>query len=239
MIFSRLTECFEKLERTSSRNVMISILAELFKESTISDIDKICYFSVDRIAAGYKDVQLGIGDEMAKSAIALAASADIQKVEEEFKEIGDLGEVAYRLIGAREKRFEEFFKFGEALSVEDVYRGLKKIVTVRGSGSQEVKKKTLAAMLSAATPTERRYIARLTTVEMRLGVGDMTLLDALAITFLEPIAQMEKVERKLTVQFSVKDVEIDEVQRGFIMDDFESFAEDTKKLWNLAHFSFT
>ncbi|MCP8304998.1 MAG: CBS domain-containing protein [archaeon] len=42
--------------------------------------------------------------------------------------------------------------------------------------------------------------------------------------FLEPIAQMEKVRRGLTVQFSFKDVEIDEAQRGFIMDDFESFA---------------
>jgi CBS domain-containing protein len=41
--------------------------------------------------------------------------------------------------------------------------------------------------------------------------------------FLEPLAQMEKQEDKLTVQFSVKDVEIDEIQRGAIMDHFESF----------------
>jgi CBS domain-containing protein len=41
--------------------------------------------------------------------------------------------------------------------------------------------------------------------------------------FLELLAQMEKPLRRLMVQFSVKDVEIDEIQRGFIMDDFESF----------------
>ena len=41
--------------------------------------------------------------------------------------------------------------------------------------------------------------------------------------FLEPLAQMEKPVERLTVQFSVKDVEIDEIQRGLIMDDFESF----------------
>ena len=41
--------------------------------------------------------------------------------------------------------------------------------------------------------------------------------------FLEPLAQMEKPVERLTVQFSVKDVEIDEVQRGAVMDDFESF----------------
>ena len=42
--------------------------------------------------------------------------------------------------------------------------------------------------------------------------------------FLESIAQMEMVKPELTVQFSVKDVKIDEFQRGFIIDDFESFA---------------
>jgi hypothetical protein len=41
--------------------------------------------------------------------------------------------------------------------------------------------------------------------------------------FLEPIARMEKPLRKLTVQFSIKDVNIDEIQRGFIMSDFDSF----------------
>lgn len=44
------------------------------------------------------------------------------------------------------------------------------------------------------------------------------------VKLLESIAQMEKPIRRLTVQFSVKDVETDEIQRGFIMDDFESFA---------------
>jgi len=49
-------------------------------------------------------------------------------------------------------------------------------------------------------------------------VGIMTKRD-----ILEPLAQMEKPVRRLMVQFSVKDVEIDEIQRGFIMHDFESF----------------
>ena len=51
-------------------------------------------------------------------------------------------------------------------------------------------------------------------------VGILTKRD-----LLEPIAQMEIVRRKLTVQFSIKDVEINEIQRGFIMDDFKSFAQ--------------
>jgi CBS domain-containing protein len=61
-------------------------------------------------------------------------------------------------------------------------------------------------------------ISSLVIVSKGRPVGIMTKRD-----FLEPLAQMEKPVRRLTVQFSVKDVEIDEIQLGFIMDDFESF----------------
>jgi len=41
--------------------------------------------------------------------------------------------------------------------------------------------------------------------------------------FLEPLALTEKPPKKLLVQFSVKDVEIDNIQREYIMNDFEAF----------------
>jgi CBS domain-containing protein len=62
-------------------------------------------------------------------------------------------------------------------------------------------------------------ISSLIIVSKGRPVGIITKRD-----FLEPLAQMELPVQKLTVQFSVKDVEIDEIQRGFIMGDFESFA---------------
>ena len=61
-------------------------------------------------------------------------------------------------------------------------------------------------------------ISSLVIVSKGRPVGVITKRD-----FLEPLAQMEKPVQKLSVQFSVKDVEIDGIQRGFIMDDFESF----------------
>jgi len=61
-------------------------------------------------------------------------------------------------------------------------------------------------------------ISSLVVVSKGRPVGIMTKRD-----FLEPLAQMEKPVQKLSVQFSVKDVEIDEIQRGDIIGDFESF----------------
>jgi predicted transcriptional regulator len=61
-------------------------------------------------------------------------------------------------------------------------------------------------------------ISSLMIVSKGRPVGIITKRD-----FLEPLAQMEKPVERLTVQFSVKDVEIDEIQRDAVMDDFDSF----------------
>jgi len=67
-------------------------------------------------------------------------------------------------------------------------------------------------------------ISSLVVVRKRRPVGIVTKRD-----FLEPLVEMEMPRRRLTVQFSVKDVEINEIQRGFIMDDFESFVSRYKE----------
>ena len=72
---------------------------------------------------------------------------------------------------------------------------------------------------NAAKKMHKFDISSLVVVRKGRPVGIVTKRD-----ILEPIAQTEKPIRRLTVQFSVKDVGIDEIQRGFIMDDFESFA---------------
>jgi CBS domain-containing protein len=46
---------------------------------------------------------------------------------------------------------------------------------------------------------------------------------------LEPLAEMEMPKQRITVQFSVKGVEIGDIQRGLIMEDFESFARRYRK----------
>jgi hypothetical protein len=61
-------------------------------------------------------------------------------------------------------------------------------------------------------------ISSLVIISKGRPVGIVTKRD-----FLETLAQMEKPDQRLTVQFSVKDLKIDASQRGFIMGDFESF----------------
>ena len=56
-------------------------------------------------------------------------------------------------------------------------------------------------------------------------LGVVTKLD-----FLEPISALEELDRRLTVQFGLKDMEIDASAQGFMMGEFDAFARKYKSL---------
>jgi DNA ligase-1 len=181
--FSYLVNYFEKLEKTSSKNAMVQTLASLLKEATVSSIDIVCYFTLGEVVAAYKNVQSGIGTEIAKSAISLTFGIEKSIIENELKKFGDLGTVTLKIDKAAKRKIEGV-SFKGKLSVNNLHKELIKIARAKGTGSQEVKEKTLAAILTKASPEERKYVIRLALGEMRLGVADITLLDALAVAFL-------------------------------------------------------
>ena len=51
--------------------------------------------------------------------------------------------------------------------------------------------------------------------------------------FLEPLSQLEVIEKKLSVQFGVKDVEVSPEQQGFMMEEFDSFAHKYQDAFQL------
>ncbi len=59
-------------------------------------------------------------------------------------------------------------------------RTLRQIAAAEGTGSQGRKLDLLAGLLGRATPLEARYLLRLVTKSLRLGIGTPTILDALA-----------------------------------------------------------
>jgi len=177
MDFRELAETFDRLEKTSSRLEMMEILASLLSKADASNVDKIIYLLQGRVAPPYKGIELGIGEKLAMQAIARAYGVDVSEVERLYKELGDLGLVAEKL--AANKR--QTTLFSQPLTVERVYDNFYRIATASGPGSQELKLRLLIDLLNDASPLEARYIVRIPLGKLRLGVGDATILEALAL----------------------------------------------------------
>ncbi|MBI5026882.1 MAG: ATP-dependent DNA ligase [Nitrospirae bacterium] len=172
MRFSRLTEYFERLEATTKRLEMFDILAELFREASAKDIDRIIYLSQGQLLPPFHGLEIGMSEKLLIRALSDATNTPTKKVEDIFKKTGDLGTAAEELI--REK--------GQGLKVEQVYEELIDIAQTAGAGSVEKKIGFLSNLLKGVSSKEAKYIARFVIGRLRLGIGDPTVLEALALS---------------------------------------------------------
>lgn len=193
MLFEKVAGYFERLENISSRIEMTKILSEMLKEASENEIGKLVYLCQGKIAADYEGIEAGMGDKFVGEAIATVSGSSKEMVEKEYKKKGDLGIVAEEL--SKNKRQKSLFS--QKLNVEKVHENLLKIAKVSGSGSQEVKIKLLAELLNSASPLEARYITRFPLGTLRLGIGDPTIMDAIAEDYWKEYKDDKEVIKKI------------------------------------------
>jgi DNA ligase 1 len=187
-----VAEAYRDLEQVSSRLALTGRLAELLAQTPAGLLPTVCYLCQGLIAPEFAGVDLGLAEKLAVRAVATAAGTDATQVIALVRETGDLGQAAERLLaapipgtGGREA----------SLEVTEVVRTLRAIAAAEGAGSQGRKLELLAGLLARATPLEARYLLRLVTRNLRLGIGTPTILDALAQVYAGGKAARPVLER--------------------------------------------
>ncbi|MEK7182836.1 MAG: ATP-dependent DNA ligase [Patescibacteria group bacterium] len=186
MTFRELSNYLEKLEKTTSRNEITRILAELFKKTPVTEIDKVCYLLLGELVPAYKGIEFNLAERMMVRILAEAYDKPIEQVQRLYKSKGDLGDVATALAAnskyaARgEPRLRREAR-NSRLSVSEVYEKLMEIAQESGKGSQNRKITKMAKLLSELSPLSVKFIARIPVGRLRLGFSDVTILDALSV----------------------------------------------------------
>ena len=194
MLFSDIADTFAKLESTSSRLEMTTILADFFGRLKPSDLREVIYLSQGKLHPDFYPVELGMADKMVLRAIASASGYKEDKVEEMWLKEGDTGTVAESLISGK----KQMSLFSQPLTLKDVVAQLTRIETAQGKNSQATKVDVLTGMLHDSGPTEARYICRIVSGRMRVGASAMTILDALAQSFADKESRPD-IERAFNV----------------------------------------
>jgi DNA ligase 1 len=182
-----VAEAYRDLEQVSSRLALTERLAVLLARTPAELLPTVCYLCQGLIAPEFAGVDLGLAEKLAVRALATASGTDAARVAALVREIGDLGQAAERLLerpvagaGPRTADLETASLETASLEVAEVVRTLREIAAAEGAGSQGRKLELLAGLLDRATPLEARYLLRLVTRNLRLGIGTPTILDALA-----------------------------------------------------------
>jgi DNA ligase-1 len=187
MKFRELTEYFEKLEATSSRLSLIEILSELFRKTPAEEIEKIVYLIQGRLAPFFAPIEIGMAEKTVAQALALAYGSNKEEVLKLFAKLGDEGLAAEKLCQDCGLKIQD-----SRLTVGEVCEILLQIANTKGNGTVEKRQTLLADLLKQLDPISAKHLVRIPLGNTRLGIGDPTVLDALATAKLG-----DKLQRKL------------------------------------------
>ena len=179
MDYAEIAGAYEKIEATAKRLEMTDLLVDLLKKTPKNIIDKVVYLTQGKLYPDFAGLEIGVAEKLAIKALARASGRRQSEIGGDLQKSGDIGETAQKFLA--KKRQTTFFQ--KALTVQHVYATLDRMAKTTGSGAVDSKMALLAGLLSDASPKEAKYIVRTVTGNLRLGIADMTVLDALAIAY--------------------------------------------------------
>ncbi|MGA1792653.1 MAG: ATP-dependent DNA ligase [Thermoplasmatota archaeon] len=188
MLYSDLCSFFDRIENLSGRLEMTDQLIELYISTPPENIETVVRLTKGEIRPGYEGVELGVAEKLAVKAIYLVTMISAEEIEEERIRTGDIGSAAEILIG----RKRQAALFHEPLTVDRVFSSLTRIASVEGRSSQDLKLKLIAELLHDSSPLEAKYLTRTLCQKMRLGIADMTQIDAFAYLHTEEIDELHR-----------------------------------------------
>ncbi|MDD3679739.1 MAG: ATP-dependent DNA ligase [Candidatus Shapirobacteria bacterium] len=198
MFFKDLADYLKKLEETNSRLEITQILANLFQEADLKEIDKLSYLILGYLTPPYKGIEFDLADKMMVRILSCAFGFSQPEIRQKYKTNGDLGTVAQSLRETRRqkqltnpsltilnnnKTGQEALKIlskKSLLTVNEVYHYLMIVAQASGEGSQEIKTSLMALLLGSVDPLSVRYLVRIPLGRLRLGFSELTILDALS-----------------------------------------------------------
>lgn len=198
MKYQELVDVYSALEATTKRLEKTDIIAEYLKKLDADTIGKVGLLLLGGVFPAWSSEEIGIGAKLVERAVAEAVGTTQAKVEDTVRDEGDIGLACIKLYS---KKSQMTF-FSQPLTINFVFDSLQKLSKISGSRSTNRKISIILELLSQASATEAKYLTRTITEELRIGVGDGIVRDAIAQAFDIDKKVVERAQM-LTNDFSV------------------------------------
>ncbi len=179
MRYLQLAELYEELYATSKTLEKTEILANFLKKVSTKELDEVLGLLQGKVFQEWDPRVIGLGARLAIKAIASAAGTSADKVEQLWKKIGDLGEVAEKVLQSK----KQATLFSQKVTTSKVIQNLQKLAKLEGKGTVSHKINLLKELLTSAEPKSAKYIIRTCLEDLRVGVGAGIIRDAISKAF--------------------------------------------------------
>jgi DNA ligase-1 len=189
MRFREFAEFCETIERVSSTLELTARVATFIKKAENDrDLYDTVLFIMGKVYPPWDDRELGVGVGLLYEVLGNVSGANKRKIEDMVREYGDLGLVAEELV--KEKKMATLSL--EELTIGRVREVFDEVSSLEGEGSRKKKILLLTGLYGSSSPVEAKYLTRLILSEMRLGVGEGIMRDAIARAFGVPAEIVER-----------------------------------------------
>jgi DNA ligase-1 len=180
MEYKKLAETYEKLSSTTKRLEKTEILSKFLMILSGKEKD-IMHLLLGNIYPEYDNRKIGISNQLAIKAISMACGGTPKEVVKKWKDIGDLGKVAFELV----KTKKQSTLTSHALTTKKVLENLRKLPKLEGKGTVNKKLSYIVELLTSASPLESKYLIRTLIGDLRIGVLESTIRDAMSLAFFD------------------------------------------------------
>ncbi|MFA7562625.1 MAG: ATP-dependent DNA ligase, partial [Methanoculleus sp.] len=179
MQFLEFARVCERLEGTPGRLDMIGVTAAVLPGLDDEELPIFVRFVMGRVFPDWSTKKLGVGPNLLYDAVAYVVGTKREVVREAINATGDVGLAVEDLLAKKEQT--SFFI--QELELTGVYQELERMAAAGGQRSQREKLRGAQGLFGNARPIEGRYLARLMLEELRIGMGEGNVRDAIAQAF--------------------------------------------------------
>lgn len=190
MKYKELADVYEALTSTTKRLEKTAILSDFLKNTEAELLPAVTLLSLGKVFPVWSEEEIGIGLKLLMKAISLVVGVSMDIVEDNVRDKGDIGFAAEALFA---NRYQSTL-FTRPLTIAKVYKNMTRLAEISGKNAQTKKIRILIELLTSADPIEAKYISRTVVEELRVGIGEGTIKDAVSRAF---NVEKEVVERAL------------------------------------------
>jgi ATP-dependent DNA ligase len=182
----KLAEAGERIAATTKKLEKIAIVTEYLKARTPEQASVSAVFLSGRPFPVWEETTLQVGGRVLWRIVAELSGKSEVELTAAYRQRGDLGAVAGDVLPDRPR--------DAALSVLQVESGFREIAAARGPAMKAAMTREL---LSKATPLEAKYIVKIMTGDLRIGLKETLVEEAIAKAFGGTLGEVQRANMLL------------------------------------------
>jgi DNA ligase-1 len=174
--FARLAQLGQQLEGMSKRLQMTALVAGFLQGLAAEEIPAAVRLAIGQVFPEGDERSLNLNWRAVKAVVDELSEASGALEDEIFSQAVDGGEAVRMLLEQARRQPPE----PPALTILEVFHTFEEMAATTGKGSRARKEALLRELLTRATPLEAKYLVKIISQEMRHGVNEGIMLDAIA-----------------------------------------------------------